>query len=80
VAISNASFGQVIRGHFQCDSIACQNADSIAAQPAREVGEDGTVLIEQDAELAAREFFNYSAGDFDAVFFAHSPPKGDYTY
>jgi hypothetical protein len=30
--------------------------------------------------LAAREFFNYSAGDFDAVFFAHSPPKGDYTY
>jgi hypothetical protein len=36
-------------------------------------------LIKLDAEKAAGKFLNYGACDFNAIFFAHSPPSADYS-
>jgi hypothetical protein len=74
VAVGDSAFGQVVWGKFHCHPVTRKHADSVAAQSAREVGQNGPFLVELDAELAAGEFFNNSSGYFDAVFFAHCPP------
>ena len=35
----NSAFGEIVRGEFQSDFIARQNADTIAAEPTRQVGQ-----------------------------------------
>ncbi len=48
--VRDASFGEVVRRHLQGDSITGQNANSIAPQLARQVGQNGSVLIKLHAE------------------------------
>lgn len=57
VAKRNSSLGEVVGGEFQGDFIAGKHADAVAAQPAREMGQNYTVVFELDAEQPAREFF-----------------------
>jgi hypothetical protein len=71
VAIRNTALGQVIRRQFQGHSIARQNADSISAQFAGKVGQDGAFLLKLNAEQSAGEFFNDGSSNFNTVFFAH---------
>ena len=37
------------------------------------------LLIQLDAKQAAGEFLDYGSSDFNAIFFTHRPPRGDYT-
>src|SRR5579862_4731926 len=76
----DAPFGEVVRRHLQGDAVAREYADAVAAQLAGQVGQYGAFLIQLHTEQAAGKFFNYCACDFNAVFFAHSPPNyGDYS-
>ena len=59
--------GQIVRRKLQCDAIARQYADTIAAEFARQVRKHGAFLVQLDAEpQAARKFFNNSTGYFNA--------------
>jgi len=71
MTISDAALGQIVRRKLQRDAIARQNADTIAAEFARQVRKHGAFLIQLHAEQAARKFFYNSTGYFNAVFFAH---------
>ena len=71
VTISDAALGQIVRRKLQCDAIAREHADTIAAELARQVRKHGAFLVKLHAEQAARKFFNYGTGYFNAVFFAH---------
>lgn len=71
--VRDAAFCEIVRGHFERDSIACQYANSISAKLAGEVRQHGPLLVKLNAEKAAREFFNYCSCDFNAVFFTHCP-------
>src|SRR5579883_2419047 len=79
VAVGDPALGQIVGGKFQRNAIARQNADSIAAELAGQMGQYGAVLVELHAEQAAWEFFNNGASDFNIIFFAHSPPRSDYS-
>ena len=67
-------FGQIVRRQFHGDFIARQDADAIAAQPAGQVSQNNPFVLELHAKQTAGKLFQYSAGDFDAVFFTHKPP------
>jgi len=71
MTISDAALGQIVRRKLQCDTIARQDADTIAAELARQVRKHCAFLIKLNAEQAARKFFNNGTGYFNAVFFAH---------
>src|SRR5579864_3978478 len=75
VAVSNAPFGEIVRRHFQGYAVARQHADAVAAKLAGQVGQHGALLIQLHAEQAAGEFLNYGSSHFNAVFFAHCPPR-----
>ncbi len=66
----DAALGEIVRGEFHGDAIACEDADAVAAETAGEVGEDHAFVLKLDAEQAAGEFFEDGAGYFDAIFFA----------
>ena len=70
----NSAFGEVVRGEFQSDFIACQNADAIAAESACQVSQHHALMFELHTEQAAGEFFQNRTGDFYAVLFTHRPP------
>ena len=70
----NSAFGEVVRGEFQGDFIAREHADSIAAEPARQVRQDDALMFELYAKQAAGEFFQNRTGNFYAVLFTHKPP------
>ena len=53
----DSAFGEIVRGKFQRDLIAGQDADAIAAKPARQVSQHYTLVFELYAEQAAGEFF-----------------------
>jgi len=53
----NSAFGEIVGGEFQGDFIARQDADAIAAKPAREVGQHDTLVFQLYTEQAAGEFF-----------------------
>ena len=71
----NSAFGEIVRGEFQCDLVARQNADAIASQPARQVSQHDPLVFQLHAEQTAGEFFQNRTGNFYAVLFAHSPPR-----
>jgi hypothetical protein len=53
----DSAFGEIVRGEFQSDFIARQDADAIAAEPAREVSQHDTLVFQLHTEQAAGEFF-----------------------
>jgi len=71
MTIGDAALGQIVRRKLQCDAIARQDADTIAAELARQVRKHGAFLIKLYAEQAAWKFLNNSTGYFNAIFFAH---------
>ena len=68
----DAAFGEIVRGKFEGDFVAGQNANAIAAEPAREVGQDKPFVLKLHTEFTAGEFLYDCALYFDAVFFTHS--------
>jgi hypothetical protein len=56
MAERDSTFGEIVRGEFQSDFIARQNADAIAAEPARQVGQHNPLVFELNAEQTAGEF------------------------
>jgi hypothetical protein len=70
----DAAFGEIVRGEFQRDFIARENADTIAAKPTCQVGQHYTLVFELYAKQAAGEFFQNRTGNFYAVLFTHKPP------
>src|ERR1035438_2122067 len=76
VAEGDAAFGQVVGGQLQGDLVARQHANAVAAQPSRQMGQHDAVMVDLDAEFAARELFQNRTGYFDIVFFTHRPPWG----
>ena len=80
VSVCDAALGEVVGGQFESGAVAGEDSDAVAAETVGHVGEDGAVLLELDAEESAGELFGDGAGDFDAVFLAHSPsPWRNYT-
>jgi hypothetical protein len=74
MAERDPAFGQIVGGEFHGDAVARQNADAVTAEAAGEVRENYAVMLQLDAEKAAREFLEDRAGDFDAVFFTQTIP------
>jgi hypothetical protein len=70
VTEGDAALRQIVGGKFEGDSITRQNADAISPQPAGQVRQDHAILLQLNAELAARELFENGSGYFNAVFFA----------
>ena len=56
MAERNSAFGEIVGGEFQSDFIAGQDANAIAAEPARQVGQHNPLVFELYAEQAAGEF------------------------
>jgi len=52
----NSAFGEIVRGEFQSDFVTRQNADAIAAEPARQVGQHHPLVFQLNAEQAAGKF------------------------
>ncbi len=71
VSVGDSSLGQIVWGQFHGDAITGENADSVSAEFASEVGENGAVRVDFDAEKTAGELFDYGASHFNAIFFAH---------
>ena len=46
----DSAFGEIVRGKFQRDLIAGQDADAIPPQPARQMSQDDALVFELDAE------------------------------
>src|SRR5208283_84632 len=76
VAVGNASLGEVIWRHLQCDAIAGQHSNAVAPKLACQVSQDCSFLIELNAEKPTRELFNHGSGYLDTIFFTHSPLLG----
>ena len=72
--VGDAALGQVVRGELEGDAVSGEDSNTVAAELAGEVREDGALLVELDAEEAAGEFLDDGSGYFDAIFFAHCPP------
>jgi|HubBroStandDraft_6_1064221.scaffolds.fasta_scaffold2957643_1 hypothetical protein len=71
MAEGDATLSEVVRGEFEGNFVACQNADAVAAETACEVGEDKPFVLKLHTEFTAGKFFYYRALYFDAIFFTH---------
>src|SRR6266851_9060590 len=73
--ISDAAAGQVVRGQLQLHAIARQDADAeLAHLPAR-VRQDGMLVVQLDAIVAAGQLLADRPFDFDACFLlGHAAP------
>ena len=71
--VGDASLRQVVRRELHGNAVACEDADSIAPELAGQMGKNGSVLIELNAENAVRKLFYYGSCNFNAIFFTHSP-------
>ena len=74
MAEGDAAFSQIVGRQFQSDFVARQNADTVAAQPAGQVGKNNPFMLQLNAEETAGKFLQNGAGYFNAVLFAHKPP------
>jgi hypothetical protein len=72
MAEGDSTLGEVVGGKFEGDFVAGQNADAVAAEAAREVGEDKPFVLKLHTEFTAGEFLDDCALYFYAVFFTHS--------
>jgi hypothetical protein len=53
----DAAFGEIVRGEFQGDFIAREDADTIAAKSAGQVSQHYALMFQLHTEQAAGEFF-----------------------
>ena len=53
----NSAFGEIVGGEFQSDFVACEDANAIAAKPARQVCQHYALVLQLNAEQAAGKFF-----------------------
>jgi hypothetical protein len=53
IAVDDARFREVVRGHFELYSIAEQQLDPVAAQTACNVSQNGVTVFELDRERCA---------------------------
>jgi hypothetical protein len=72
MAEGDTALGEVVRGEFEGNFVARQNANAIAAEPACQVRKDQTFVLKLHTEFTAGEFFDDRALYFYAVFFTHS--------
>lgn len=68
----DSAFGEIVGGKFEGDFVARQNANAIAAEPAREMRQDEAFVLKLHTEFTAGELLDYSTLYFYAVFFTHS--------
>ena len=59
--ICNPAFGEIVRGKLHRHAVTGENADSIAAEFAGQVGENGAVGIKLDTKQTTRELLNYGS-------------------
>src|SRR5690606_29563460 len=71
MTVNDAGFAQIVRGHFERDFIASENADVVLAHFATGVGNDGVAVVEGDAESGIGQDFSDEATHFDEFFFSH---------
>ena len=45
MAKSDAAFGQIVGGKFQCDPVACQDANAITPQATGQMRQNHSVMI-----------------------------------
>jgi hypothetical protein len=69
VAEVNSAFGQVVRGHFDCNPIARQNPDPVFFHFTGRVGKRLVPVVEPHLEARIRQQFHYGAFEFDQIFF-----------
>ena len=55
MAEGNTAFGQIVRGQLQGDFVAREDANAVAPKATREVRQHHAVMVDLDAEFAARE-------------------------
>jgi hypothetical protein len=72
VTVCDAAFGQVVGRQFHGYAITGEDANSVAAEFAGQMGQNGAVGIKLDTEQTARELFNDGPGYFDTIFFTQS--------
>jgi hypothetical protein len=72
MAESDTALGEVVRGEFEGDFIARQNAYAVAAKPACQVRKHQAFVLKLHTEFTAGEFFDDCTLYFYAVFFTHS--------
>ena len=71
VAESNASFGQVVRRHFNIDLVADHDADAKLAHFSGRMGQNFDAVFQSDSEHGIRQFLDDIAGQFKQFFFTH---------
>ena len=69
VAVCDAALGQVVGREFHGDAITGEDANTVAAEFAGQMGQNGAVGIKLDTEQPTRELFDYSPSHFDTIFF-----------
>ena len=52
----NSAFGEIVRGEFQCDFVARQDANAIAAKTTGQMRQNDALVFELYAEQAAGKF------------------------
>lgn len=72
MAEGDPALRQVVRGEFEGDFVACQNANPVTAEASGQMGQHNFFMIELHAEESAGKFLQHGSGYFNAVFFTHS--------
>ena len=67
--VGDPAFGQVIWRHFQGDSVAVHDLDTVSPKSARHRREDGFTYIEFDGEHSSFELLNHLTRYFNRIFF-----------
>src|SRR5215475_2126798 len=73
-SIGDATFGQIVRSHFDQDLVACQHTDAVLAHATGGVGDDLMFVFELDPERGVRKQFRHHTGKFQQFFLCHSLP------
>jgi hypothetical protein len=68
----NPAFRQIVGREFESHFVAGENANPIAAKPARKMGQHNTVVLQLHAEQTAWKLLENGTLYFYAVFLAHS--------
>ena len=71
MAESDAAFGQVVGGKFQCDPVACEYANAVTPQAPSQVRQDHSVMLKLHTEEPTWKFFQNDSRNFNIVFLTH---------
>ena len=72
----DAAVGEVVRGHFDIDLVAGEDADAVFAHFAGGVRQNFVAVVELYAKHRVGEDFGDDAFEFEEVFFCHYPVFG----